>query len=423
LSGALSTGLLQSSLLRKVVAVDSFDRTYTADLSKGVRNDGVDIASFVMLDQLLSTASTPGSVGSGLKAVSGAAYSPDFGLVTMSGMFNTVTTPATFASTATARDVVNTTVTNLAVSASPFEDVSFDMGYRLRLSGRVNRYDAGASEAYSGLFLSASAVNSPYASLTDGGNYAGATINLADGLDVRTGYSWLAAGSAQSGLTTTSKIDGFTVHNPSGEFAQRGASSAVVSMAWNFAAWGGLGITASQTDEVNGVLGGVGSGALDLARSANTSAVDASMRIALGPRWIATLAYGEGLTELDPRSNGLLNSASALRSRSYGVAIATRDIFGDDSLGLALTRPMHVYSGSGILQAVTDVDASGNLTFTKERIGFAEATPETDLEVGYTKSFLDGKISLQSDAAYQLDVAGQSGRNAATFVTRLKIGL
>ena len=423
LSGALSTGLLQSSLLRKVVAVDSFDRTYTADLSKGVRNDGFDIASFVMLDQLLSTASTPGSVGSGLKAVSGAAYSPDFGVVTMSGMFNTVTTPATFASTATARDVVNTTVTNLAVSASPFEDVSFDMGYRLRLSGRVNRYDAGASEAYSGLFLSASAVNSPYASLTDGGNYAGATINLADGLDVRTGYSWLAAGSAQSGLTTTSKIDGFTVHNPSGEFAQRGASSAVVSMAWNFAAWGGLGITASQTDEVNGVLGGVGSGALDLARSANTSAVDASMRIALGPRWIATLAYGEGLTELDPRSNGLLNSASALRSRSYGVAIATRDIFGDDSLGLALTRPMHVYGGSGILQAATDVDASGNLTFSKERIGFAEATPETDLEVGYTKSFLDGKVSLQSDAAYQLDVAGQSGRNAATFVTRLKVGL
>jgi hypothetical protein len=105
------------------------------------------------------------------------------------------------------------------------------------------------------------------------------------------------------------------------------------------------------------------------------------------------------------------------------VAIATRDVFGDDSLGLALTRPMHVYSGNGTLQAATDVDASGNLTFAREQIGFAEATPETDLEVGYTKSFLDGKVSLQSDAAYQMDVAGQSGRNAATFITRLKIGL
>jgi len=118
-----------------------------------------------------------------------------------------------------------------------------------------------------------------------------------------------------------------------------------------------------------------------------------------------------------------LNSASGLRSRSYGVAVATRDVFGDDSLGLALTRPVQVYSGDGLLRAATNVDAAGNVTLSSERIGFAEATPETDLEVGYTKSFLDGKVSLQSDAAYQMDVAGQSGRNAATFVTRLKIGL
>jgi hypothetical protein len=105
------------------------------------------------------------------------------------------------------------------------------------------------------------------------------------------------------------------------------------------------------------------------------------------------------------------------------VPVATRDVFGDDALGLALTRPMHVYGGTGIVRAATDVDAAGNLTFGSEKIGFAEATPETDLEVGYTKSFLAGKVSLQSNAAYQMDVAGQTGRNAATFVTRLKIAL
>src|SRR6185437_6254886 len=133
------------------------------------------------------------------------------------------------------------------------------------------------------------------------------------------------SGLPQSGLMTTSRIDGYTVRNPSGEFDQRGATAAVASMSWNFANWGGLGVTASQTAEVNGVLGGAGSGALNLARSAKTSAVDVSMRFALSPRWMATLAYGEGLTGLDPRSNGLLTGASALRSRSYGVAIATRD--------------------------------------------------------------------------------------------------
>jgi len=423
LSGVLSAGLLQSNLLKKVVVVDSFSRAYTADLTKGVRNDGFNLSSFVLLDQLLSTASTPGSVGSGLKAVSSAAYSPQFGLVTMSGVFNTVTTPAAFASDGASRDVVRTYATNLAVSASPFEDVSFDMGYKLRLSGRINQYDAGASEAYAGLFLLASAVNSPYAALTDGGNYAGATVNLADGLSVRSGFSWLAPASAQAGLMTTAKVDGYTVHNPSGSLEQRGASSAVIGVSWNFANWGGLGVVASQTDEVNGVLGGAGSGALNVARSAATSAVDASMRVALGARWVATLAYGEGLTNVDPQASGILSEASALRSRSYGVAVATRDVFGDDSLGLAVTRPMHIYGGTGVMRAATDVDAEGNLTFGKEQIGFAEKTPETDLEVGYTKSFLEGKVALQSDAAYQLDVGGQSGRNAATFVTRLRIGL
>jgi hypothetical protein len=423
LSGALSTGLLQSSLLKKVVVVDSFNRAYTADLTKGVRNDGFNLSSFVLLDQLLSTASTPGSIGSGLRAVSGAIYSPELGLVTMSGVVNTVTTPATFASDGASRDVVKSYATNLAVSASTFENVSFDMGYKLRLSGRINQYDAGASEAYSGLFLSASAVNSPYVSLTDGGNYAGATVNLADGLSVRSGFSWLAPASAQAGLLTTAKVDGYTVHNPSGSFEQRGASSAVIGVSWNFADWGGLGVAASQTDEVNGVLGGAGSGALNVAHSAETSAIDASMRVALGARWVATLAYGEGLTHLDPQENSILTGASALRSRSYGVAVATRDVFGDDSLGLALTRPMHIYGGTGILRVATDVDAEGNLTFGRQEIGFAESTPETDLEVGYTKSFLEGRVALESNAAYQMDVAGQSGRDAATFLTRLKIGL
>src|SRR5579862_116532 len=69
LSGVLSAGLLQSSLLRKVVAVDSFNRAYAADLTKGVHNDGFDVSSFVMLNQLLSSANTPGSVSSGLRAV------------------------------------------------------------------------------------------------------------------------------------------------------------------------------------------------------------------------------------------------------------------------------------------------------------------------------------------------------------------
>ena len=108
---------------------------------------------------------------------------------------------------------------------------------------------------------------------------------------------------------------------------------------------------------------------------------------------------------------------------AYGIAIATRNVFGDDSLGFALTRPMHIYSGTGLLTAATGADAMGNLTIGHGQVDFAESTPETDLEVGYTRTFMEGRLTLQSDAAYQLDVGGQTGRNAATFVTRLKLSL
>jgi hypothetical protein len=419
-SGVMSVGLANSGLLKNVIVVDKFGRDYTADLTKGIHNIGFDASAFLMLDQLLATSGAPGTVETGFKTVSSEGYSPQLGFVTMSGLVNTVTTPATFASSG--RDVVRSTMTNLAVSATPFENVGFDMGYKLRLSGRLNQYDAGASPAYSGLFLSASAVNSPYVSLTDGGNYVGATINLADGLDMRTGFSWMAPDTHQSGVPLSDQLARYDMQHRSA-FDQRGANAAVMSLSWRFANWGGLGVVASQTGEYNGVLGGVTSGALNVARAANTSAIDASLRIGLGKNWLATASYGEGTTRLNLAADGLLNSASALRSRSYGIAVATSDVLGDDSFGLALTRPMHIYSGSGTVTAATDADAMGNLTIGHGLVNFTERTPETDVEMGYTKSFMEGRLSLQSDAAYQMNVGGQTGRNAATFVTRLRLSL
>ena len=423
ISGALSAGVSNSSFLKNVLVVDKFDRTFNADLTKGVSNEGFDISSFVMLDQLLATSNASGAVASGYQAVSSEGYSPQMGLVTMSGLVNTVTTPAVFADGTTARDVVRGYVSNMAVSASPTEDVSFDMGYKLNLTGRINEYDANSSPAYSGLFLSASAVNSPYASLATGGNYVGTPVKLADGLDVRTGFSWMSPDRSWAGVPASDRLFNYEAQNQSSMFNQRDASAAVMSVSWNFADWGGLGVIASQSDEHNGVLGGMGSGALDLARSANTSAIDTSMRFVLGKDLFATVSYGEGVTHLGMQADGLLDSASGLRSRSYGIAVATRDVLGNDSLGIALTRPMYVYSGAGTVAAATSVDAQGNLTFSQGQIGFAEATPETDLEVGYTKAFMDGRLSLQTDAAYQMDVGGQTGRNAATFITRLRLGL
>jgi hypothetical protein len=226
-----------------------------------------------------------------------------------------------------------------------------------------------------------------------------------------------------SGAPASDSLVRYSAKNSLSPLEQRDANAAVLGLSWKFANWGGLGVVASQTVEHNGMLGGTGSGALNVARSTDTSAVDTSLRIRLGTDWLATVSYSEGISHLNLQSEGLLNSASGLHSRSYGIAVATRNVFGNDSLGFALTRPMYIDSGAGMISAATNVDRLGNLTIGHERIGFAESTPETDLEVGYTKSFLGGKLSLQSDAAYQLDVGGESGHNAATFITRLNLRL
>src|SRR4029077_16869598 len=124
----------------------------------------------------------------------------------------------------------------------PTADISFDMGYRLNLAGRINEFDANSSPAFSGLFLSASAVNSPYASLTSGGNYAGTTIRLVDGLDVRAGYSWMNPDRQQSILTDPNQHASNLAYTQENGFDQRAANGAVMSVSWRFAQWGGLGV-------------------------------------------------------------------------------------------------------------------------------------------------------------------------------------
>ena len=64
-----------------------------------------------------------------------------------------------------------------------------------------------------------------------------------------------------------------------------------------------------------------------------------SGHLAFGSGWITSFNYNEGVTQLDLRPAGNLLAAENARGRSYGVAIAKHGLFGDDALGLAVTRP------------------------------------------------------------------------------------
>jgi hypothetical protein len=298
---------------------------------------------------------------------------------------------------------------NLIVDDQLMPGADLDMGYNLDLSGQFSAYDSGTGAAHNGIFLSRDAVNSPYAALA-GSSYFSSTIALADDVHLRLGE--FAQGPQRAQL-----------EGPQPLYDLRQAQSRVAGVDWDFASWGGLGVIATNTAEQNGLLGGFNSGSLAVARSADTSSVGVSAHMGFGDGWVTTFSYAEGLTQLNLKTDALISAADTLHSRSYGFAVAKHGLFGDDdSLGLAVTRPLQIYSGGVNITAADGVDSSsGDLKIGHEYVSLAGTTPETDLELGYVTTFMDGTVALQANAGYQMNVAGLGGSNALSVISRAKI--
>ncbi|HTQ12957.1 MAG TPA: S8 family peptidase [Rhizomicrobium sp.] len=407
-SGALTTAIRNSTLLKHAEVIDAYGRAFTADLTKATWNPGVDLGRYFFADNF--TSATPFVFAS---------QSP-IGNFVASGYAVDTTTPRLISGEFLTQDRDRYAIQDLNMSASLAPGVDLNMGYNTIMSGQFTGYDADASAAYDGLFTQSTAMNSPYASLTNGGSFIGTNVAVSDDVHLRFGASEL---TAQHGIYDVPVFSmASQVMGPQAAYSQRQAQSVVAGMDWDFASWGGLGLVASQTDEQDGLLGGMASGSLSMANQARTSALGMSARFGFGDGWVTTLSYSEGLTQLDLKSSGLITGADPLRSRAYGVAVAKHGLFADnDSLGLAVSRPVQIYSGGVDLQAADSIDDAGNLILGREHVSLASSTPETDFELGYVTTFMNGALSLQANAGYQSNVAGQSGLNGVTVLSRAKI--
>ncbi len=407
-SGALSVAVRNSTVLKSAIVIDSFGRTFHADLTQSTYNPGLDFSNYFMAQGFSTLSPFAVSMQGPLGNFEASGYAVD------------TVTPRLLSGQLRTTDHTDMAVRDLELSAPIAEGVELNMGYNLDLSGRFNGYDLQASSAYDGLFLSGSALNSPYASLTSGGDFVGTTVTVADNLHLHVGQSMLQAQHGEYEVPVFSYLTQLV--GPQQNISQRTAQSSLVSADWDFASWGGLGLTASNTNEQNGLLGGFNSGALAMASNANTSAVGLSGRVGFGDGWVTTVSYSEGITQLDMKSTSLLSDADTLHSRSYGIAVAKHGLFGDnDSLGVAVSRPVQIYAGGVGITAATSVDDNGNLVTSSEHVSLASQTPETDLEMGYVTSFFNGALSLQANAAYQMNLAGQSGTNSLAVLSRAKI--
>jgi len=307
-------------------------------------------------------------------------------------------------------DLSRDTVSNLATSIALIDGINLEVGYKADLAGRDAAFDSSGLTVLNGLFVSSPTAS--YASLASGGDFVGATVALADDLHVTASGARLSPGFTT--YTEGAAAELARIGGAANQFSLRAATSLLGGVTWDIAKWAGLGVNASQTSEHNGMLGSSAAGV-----NANTSAVGVSARVALGGGWVTTAAYSEGVTQLDlkPGINASLSS-DALRTRSYGLAIAKNGLFGDDALGLAVSRPAFGTQGS---EFITLPSGQGQPQFFTRSNMLAGTTPETDIEVGYVTTFMDGSVALQTNASYQMNYAGQTGATSLSLLSRARI--
>ncbi len=301
-------------------------------------------------------------------------------------------------------------VSNVATSISLITGLDLELGYKVDLTGRLSAVDIGDTRFFDGLFLSAGSSGMPYAALASGGDFLGAAAALADDLHVSIGVASLAPGFSTytpDAYTALARLGGAPMpYNP------RSATSLLGGVTWNIGTWGELGLIGSRATERDSILGAPAPGAV-----ATTSALGVSARVHLGNGWVTTASYSQGVTQLDLKPGIVpVPLGEDDRSRSYGIAIAKNGLFGDDAIGVAVSRPA---LGGG--EFITMPGAAGRPAFFSRNHLLEGAATETDVEIGYITTFLDGSLALQTNASFQMNYAGQYGTNAVSLLSRARI--
>jgi hypothetical protein len=287
---------------------------------------------------------------------------------------------------------------SFAASLALSSKLALDSGYNIDLSQRFGNFDTMQSPLLSG---------ANFLGLANGGAYAGVTWMPAPSLGVRIGAA-----------EKNDRLDRFSFDPIAARLGlplafDAGQSRALIAgLNWDISDWAGLGLTAVQNSQ-DGIPYDINpTGSLVQSSRVDTGALDVSARFKLGSGWVTTASYAQGLTQLDQRD------APAEDSRSYSIAIAKHGVFGNDAVGFSLSRP-----APGILENGFDmVAASGDLPPVFVASGrIPDQTPETDLQLGYVTTMLDGALALQANASYQMNYQGQTGATSLSVLSRAKI--
>jgi len=199
-------------------------------------------------------------------------------------------------------------------------------------------------------------------------------------------------------------------------------AAASASLDWSLSDWAGLSLSAEHSSGALGFDQAFVYKPILFGDKESNSAVGLAAHVQLGNGWVTTFSYDVGVTQLDLKpSISFAGGANQSQGRAYTVAIAKHGLFGDaDSLKLSVTRPDDNFVGNLNLG---DTDFAGpiDLVGSYHRVTLPGDSSETDVGLGYVTTFFGGALALQANAGYQMNVAGQSGENSLTVLSRAKI--
>lgn len=398
-SGVLAAGLHNSQVAKSLVFFDAYGRDYTTDLSSAAASGGVSLAGVVA--QSGSTPRYVSSFGDGF-SVSGFVSDEAPNAVAFAGFAQST----------------HTDLSQVIIKTRLGEDTTVTLGHDASFAGHVNGLDLAASRDYDGLFMSASALNSPFVALTSDATFVAAAVEMGDGVTFSfgRGASERSADGALADEVLT--LDEQFAHLTQDPTHLRSAENTVAAMSWAFAPWGMVGLNAAYTQEDNSLLGTHEQGALALTSDASTASIGVGARFDLGDDWSMSASWSRGSTQASPVAGGLFQSLSDIESQAYGLAVSKIGVFGKaDSIGFSVSRPLHITGGTATIHASTGVTEEREILYSTEVVNLASSTPQTDYEFGYTAK-LDHGLTLQANAMYQQDVGGEAGTSAvAGFVT------
>lgn len=268
-------------------------------------------------------------------------------------------------------------------------------------------WESQVSGAFGNPILAAASVRSPYAGLGAAGSYIGARVSLTDSLSAHVGQASSSLGLAPDVAAPLPPDLAFRLSG-----GPHTIETTALGLDWNVTDWAGVGVTASQTHETGSLLGAAMNGTIASTAGAETAALGVSARIGFGEGWVTSVAYNEGVTQLNLNGNSFAGF-DPLRTQTYGIAVAKQGLFGDDALGFSVSRPLQVYSS-------TDV-AGIPMASVTGRPPAATTAQQSDFELGYVTTFLDGALALQANAAYQFNANGDKGQDAVSVLSRAKI--